>query len=288
MQTDNNLTIPVFQVRHDSAIVYEYWAGARKAHFRHEEFLEKARKQSYSGQVSAGAKKNIRRAVDLLLQASPRRIIYNTVSSSYHHFQLGFWTLSVSDRKIQPDKIVMAKCMRPFCNWLQKRNIVYIWKAELQERRQIHYHITTNQFIHFGEIRKQWNKLQRKAGFLKGYAERHGHYNPNSVDVHTVVNLKDIEAYLVKYITKQQGREFCHSGFPSVVVPDLIDGKVWGCSRCLTERRFETELDSSIWSEALKHKLKYLDNCTIVKAPGAKLLGRADSIKYQIFLKSIN
>lgn len=270
---NSDLTIPCIQIRHDSAVCYDLWIGARRAPQEFEEHLTGARAKAYSGTVTKSAEKNIRKGVDLLLQATPKRIIYNTVTSTYHSFQVGFWTLTISDKKIQPHKDVARNCLIPFCNWMQKRKYLYLWKAELQERGQIHYHITVDQFCAFGEVRDQWNKLQRKAGYLDGYAKEHGHFNANSVDVHSVRNLVDIEAYLIKYICKNS--------------KDKIDGKVWGCSRSLTSKRFSTEIDSSVWSNCLQHPLKNLEFCTIVKAPGKSLLGRSDSIQYQNFVQSL-
>lgn len=269
----SDLTIPMVQVRNNCAIFYELFIGSRRAPQQFEEHLALARTKAYSGIVTAAAEKNIRKAVDLLIQASPKRIIYNTVSQKYQTFQLGFWTLTISDRAIQPHREVAKKCLIPFCDWMRKKNITYIWKAELQERGQIHYHITANQFCEYYKIQKQWNKLQRKAGYLNGYAKQYGHYNANSIDVHAVHNLKDIEAYLVKYICKNSGQQ--------------IHGKVWGCSRSLTGKRFTTEVDSTIWVNALKGGITYLDYCSVAKTKGRLLLGKTDLLQYQNFLKQI-
>jgi hypothetical protein len=137
----------------------------------------------------------------------------------------------------------------------------YIWKAELQQNGQIHYHITTNIFIRFDLIRKRWNYLQQKAGLLDSYYEKHGHYNPNSTDVHKVYNDDNIEAYLEKYISKQQEvnptlkanllnnnsitNEQCIGNMLSCssvnCTDDLsINGKIWDCSQDLKSTKLFT------------------------------------------------
>lgn len=271
----SDFTIPIIQIRHDSAILYQKWEGPRKAPSDYAQHLASARNKAYSGSVTPLAEKNMRRAVDLMLQATPSRIIYNTVSHSYHPFRVGFWTLTISDRKLHPHFEVVKKCLAPFLDWLRYRKVLYLWKAELQERGQVHYHLTCNQFVPWMEAAKQWNKLQRKAGYLVEYAKEHHHYNPNSIDIHAVHNLRDIEAYLVKYITKNDpaGR--------------ILKGKVWGCSQPLMQARFSTEIDSTIHSNFYGKPRKELEFCTIVECPGARLLAGKSQADYYSYIQNI-
>lgn len=120
--------------------------------------------------------------------------------------------------------------LKPLLQWLSKVKgfQFYIWKAELQARGQVHYHITSNQFIYWKELRDKWNYLQRRAGYLDNYYKKHGHYNANSTDVHKVYNDENISGYLEKYISKTQ------SGA-------AINGKIWDCSNSLKGKKlFET------------------------------------------------
>jgi hypothetical protein len=129
--------------------------------------------------------------------------------------------------------------------------------------------------VEWGQAAKQWNKLQRKAGYLNTYAQEHKHYNPNSIDIHTVQNLKDIEAYLVKYITKgdKYGR--------------IIKGKIWGCSNTLEGQRFTTEIDGFTESQMTKYPMKCLEYCTIIETPGQRLLSPPANIEYHQVLNNI-
>jgi len=274
-QKMNDLSIPVLQVRHDSAICYQYWTGPRRAPNDNLQYLASARALAYSGKMTTTTEKKVRKAIDLMLQASPSRIIYNTVSKTFHPFRIGFWTLTVSDQVIRPHAEVYQKCLAPFLDWLRYRKIMYIWKAELQQRGQIHYHLTCDQFCSYLDAAKQWNKLQRKAGYLTEYAKEHKHYNANSIDIHSVVNIRDIEAYLVKYVTKKDklGR--------------VINGKVWGCSSSLEGARFCTEIDASIEAKIQNTPKVETEYCTIVKCPGATLLSGQDLHNYSLFTQNL-
>lgn len=130
----------------------------------------------------------------------------------------------------------------------------YIWKAETQNNGNLHFHLTTDTYIHWADIRKSWNHSLRHFGFIDRYREGmeqfHGNgfqvredllkrwdlasqkrayeygcktkwKNPNSTDVHAVNNIKDLAAYMIKYMCKkEEGKR-------------PVDGKLWGCSKNL-------------------------------------------------------
>jgi len=103
---------------------------------------------SYSGQVTDHTRKRAMRAIDMLLQKSPERIIYNPVSKNWHPFRINFITLTISDKTNICAADAYQNLLKPYLRKLRKYGrIPYVWKAELQQRGQLHYHITTNCFI---------------------------------------------------------------------------------------------------------------------------------------------
>jgi hypothetical protein len=135
----------------------------------------------------------------------------------------------------------------------------YIWKAEFQERGQLHYHITTNAVIDFRLIRKYWNGLQIKNRMLENYFNTYNHYDPNSIDIHQVHKLQNIQAYLIKYLTKTSQNQ------------QETKGKIWGCSDNLQGvSLYSTELNKTnahkIQSayKAQTITIKDLEMCSII------------------------
>lgn len=216
-------TIPIIQLRHTSVLMYEQMQSEKspgKSLLRINN-MQAQRGKQYSGQLSPGAKKRLAKACTLLVQSAKRSWLYNEVTKKMHLHQLSFITLTVSD----PDKKLSGKeahqkLLSHFLQWLRrtKNCNTYLWKAELQQNGQIHYHITTPAFIAWQEIRDKWNNLQKKAGLLDRYFEKKGHYNANSTDVHEVRNVKDAAGYLLKYITKETQNRVA------------LGGKIWDCS----------------------------------------------------------
>lgn len=243
------------QIRSKSAIVYTQYANtANKTSFQSAQQIESNldrynqlqlsatenkgsgisdKRSTYSGQITKGSKKRMTKAVSLLVQSSKTRRIYNHATHRYQLFKLSFITLTVSSTSIMlAGKEAHEKLLEPFLLYLRRKHQVvnYVWKAELQERGQIHYHIMIDKFVLYTDIRDKWNNLQDQYGLLDDYRAKHGSKTPNSTDVHSIKKVKNIEAYLVKYISKDVGKK---DG-------DSIGGKVWDCNMSLKKAKYYT------------------------------------------------
>lgn len=239
------------QVRHNQLVMYD----RPDEGFRVPSWRKPPTKKGYSGTITDSTRKRIETAVDVFLQLAPKRRIYNPITDKHQDFQLSFITLTVSAH----DPIPASEGHKALKSWLQhfkrpwhKRKMsepmtTYLWKCELQKRGQIHYHLTTNSFLHHVEIRRVWNDLQKARGWLDDFKRLRDSYDANSTDVHSVYKVKDIRRYLSKYIAKQQYYESPanpEAGFPALLLPVTLDAKVWGCSEDLKGRkRFSEKLD---------------------------------------------
>ena len=259
-QFGDKLTVyyqPVLQVRNSSTFVY--WKPDSHPHMsefaKHLLSQRMKKNKTYSGTVTKHTQKRIRTAVNLLLQVSPTRKILNPVNNKLQNFKINFITLTipVQSVRIQPAECY-SNCFKPFLQWLQKTRGIkhYIWKAELQKEKdftgkikankgQLHYHITTNVFIHYQDIQNKWNYLLQKAGYIHEYKEKFNSINPNTTDVHAVYKIKDLEAYLVKYISKEDNNK------------DSLKGKIWDCSKILKGKKYFTP----DWLQATENRLQH-------------------------------
>lgn len=253
--------IPMLQVRNNVLVLYDQstFRGCPK----HNPF--KLVPKSYSGTATSGARKRIKKAIDLLLQFSPSKRIFNPVINRYHQFRLAFVTLTIPDNTKIEAKEAHRVLLKPFIRSISTTpDPLYIWKAELQDRGQLHYHITFNQFVHLKRIKNVWNQRLRKAGLSRKYAQRHGHYHPNSTDIHSVRKIRNFEAYLTKYLSKDPGGK--------------INGKIWDCSTELKQQRFSTEMcyeNELLINDAIakgKAERIVLDHCNILRIRNPKTL----------------
>ena len=220
-------------------------------------------REKYTGQMSKGAKKRLSKAVSLLVQSSPRTYQYNPVTQQHQYHQLSFITLTLPDVAKSKDAAFCHKhLLQPMLRIMRNRYKMksYVWKCELQKNGSCHYHITTELFIEWTKLKQEWNAITRSHGMLDGFKEKYGHDNPNSIDVHSVNSVKDLEAYLIEYVSKEYQND------------EKLAGKVWGCSKNLKQASyFSTELDFKLHRRINEDIVKgwcraiYADKCVILK-----------------------
>lgn len=190
--------------------------------------LNFANTKTYSGGVTRHVAKRIRKAVHCLVQCTENKTVYNTVTKRNQKFHLNFITLTIPDTTTLDASCYYKILLKPFLRSM--KNVAglknYIWKAELQKRGSIHYHLTTDCFIDLSIIRNKWNQLLAVNGLMSAYQQEFGNSNPNSIDVHSVRKIKNFEAYLTKYIAKDNEGEI------------KLKGKIWGCSESLQNAKY--------------------------------------------------
>jgi hypothetical protein len=275
--------IPCLQIRHTCIIAYCIPAIPfnRSQHQRNTS-INFYKQKAYAGSMSNGSIKRIQSAVDILLQKAPAKIIWNPVTSKYFEFTINFITLTIPGRRNIGLVEGYETLMKPFLRTLRKGQFSYIWKAEFQKRGQLHYHLTTNQYHHYEDIRKAWNKLLRKNGHLDEFGEMHKHFNPNSTDVHAVYKVNNIAAYLSKYMSKKDP-------VPASAVVDK--GKVWDCSLDLKVKRFtiieEAENNERIYQSiaAREATITKLEKCAIIKMNPRDMMTSTQNADYKNWLK---
>lgn len=305
--------LTVAQVRSNKIIMYDEFQGNRtnssKNVLRISNMTEQ-RKNRYSGTMTQGAKKRLAKAIELMCMSIKPTWMFNPISGRPHLHRLSFITLTISENKRNLTATEGYKTLlRPFLQWLTKYRGVntYVWKAELQRRGQLHYHITTPSFIRYDELRDKWNQLQQKAGLLDDFIEKHGHANPNSTDVHETYKIKNLSAYLCKYLTKEVAKatkeinENENKQDPNnpedTAQHTRTTGKIWDCSKNLKSAKFfkfdvsqftYNRLNSAIHDE--KVLLINTERCSIfnvVKGNVTDFLSDSERDMFQLHLKAI-
>jgi len=189
------------------------------------------------GMLSQKAKSKIRKAVNYLIYISNYQDVCLVAEKKQIKFKINFITLTLPSKQKHDDKIIRKDCLHHFITELQQKYKLkhYLWKAEKQDNGNIHFHFTSNVFIHWRELRTIWNRILEKLGYVSEYRKNmlNHHKNgftpfehllvtwpiesqkkayergitnnwtdPNSTDVHSVKNVRDLSAYISEYFTK--------------------------------------------------------------------------------------
>jgi hypothetical protein len=123
----------------------------------------------------------------------------------------------------------------------------YIWKAEVQKNGNIHFHILQETYVHHSDLRALWNSCQDKLGYVQEFTDRVHKENPNSTDIHALKGVRNVEAYVSKYMSKFDAvRPIC--------------GHVWGRSDTFTNLQpfaLHNDLDLHEWFNMMEASIDH-------------------------------
>lgn len=215
--------------------------------------LENLKDNQQKGALSKTAQKNIKNSINWLLASAKYKRIWWKEGNCNILFKVNLITLTLPTTEHEiSDKDFKSKLLGNWLSYARKyyglKN--YIWKVETQANGNIHAHITSDTFIHYKEIQKSWNRICEANGLIDTFAAKNGHRNPNSTDVHSVKNVKNLGAYLCKYLGKnEEGRR-------------KIKGKLWSSNYNLSAaNKLMVELES--WQEIFDDKSVLNDNVKV-------------------------
>lgn len=233
-------SIPFVSIQHKKLITYSIPVerGSSKRYSLADHKSEGVNIAYKTGKLSHGARKRLKQSIELLIDISPKKWFTVPSTGKRFQFQITFLTLTLSGSQegIQ-DKTIIKTLLEPFLQTLRRKYKCksYIWRAEKQKNGNLHFHITTNQYIPYDTVRDDWNRIQNKLGFIDQFADKYGHTNPNSTDIHSVRGIRDLARYMVKYMSKDTPAE------------QIINCKQWDCSQDLKIREnICIEIDSEV------------------------------------------
>ena len=213
----------LYQIRNSAIISYADYSYAERRMLKDREYKQ----INPSGKFTISAQKRLKRIIDIWLY-----------SLSEIKVKYSFVTVTISskmDNKINHNKMVKTLIEKLLYRY---GYFNYVWKAELQENGNIHYHFIMDKEIDWKIVRRQWNKIQSvyvdryqikmKQKYNNGYyfdvemKDKKGNIvsdeiqykryekgkkanwrNPNSTDVKIVDTANEnVGAYVGKYVGK--------------------------------------------------------------------------------------
>lgn len=175
----------------------------------------------HAGTLSAKAKNKIRTAVNWLALAAKKKRVYHAASRKVYQFKLNFITLTLPDTAEEiTEADFKSKLLQPWLAYARKYYALnnYVWRLEFQENGKIHVHIVSDTFIHYTDLRRSWNRLLDRNGWLEDFAAKFGHKHPPTEQVKAVKSVRDIAAYCAKYVSKTEKEA------------GIFAGRLWGCN----------------------------------------------------------
>lgn len=244
----------------------------------------------HNGVMSSHSQRKMKRALEWLLLISRDKRVWCHSSKRFVKFKVCFATLTLPSEQRDSDQAVKSKCLNSLLTELRKfhglRN--YVWRAEKQANGNIHFHLVMDKFIEASVLRRRWNRICNTLGYVTEFSDRmrreihsfsdyynrfidQGSYStlmrryhqgrasnwsdPNSTDIHSVKRVRNLIAYLFKYMSKNIDNidELSETDRDKL----LVSGQLWGLSESLSRMKSVTV---AIGSQALDEIERLWDN----------------------------
>jgi len=117
---------------------------------------------------------------------------------------LAFVTLTYPNVTLPTHKECKRNHLNPFLIQLQRRynNVDYLWRCELQQNGNIHFHILLTKFIAKRWLNEEWYRILRRCGIYQDALTSEQIHKLPSTNVSSCRSSMGVRNYLLKYITK--------------------------------------------------------------------------------------
>lgn len=126
----------------------------------------------HDGSLSANSSKKIRKILSFLVYLS--HIVPQPLETQAlpYVFKLNLITLTLPSTQIHSDQYLKRHALQPFLDYMKRNHdlSLYFWKAEIQDNGNIHFHITSNTWIHWSIIQNVWNRIMDTLGYIDSFA----------------------------------------------------------------------------------------------------------------------
>jgi hypothetical protein len=225
----NYTVVPILRI--SPGLVYAYDIldpkPSKRPGERHRSYDIEISREKYTGLLSPGARRKLIKYINLLVAISLPKKAKHFQSGKEFTFRVNFITLTLpAAQKDVSDTQLKQTVLKSWLEyWKQKcPGMSYVWRAERQKNGNLHFHICTDRYILYSEIRDTWNTRLARYHFIDEFEKSHGHRHPNSTDVHAVAHIKNLGAYIAKYMSKLDP------------VGQHIKGRCWDCSANLKKK----------------------------------------------------
>lgn len=289
--TSYNGLLPFMSIKPNQLTIF-FESAANKSKPIDTTFQRKQPKNNQSKRgLSTKARKRVQNKVNWLLTFSKAKRVFNDYTNKYFTFRINFITLTLPTLQFHLDKTIKSKVFNQFLTELRQYHEVknYVWRAECQSNGSIHFHIATDTYIPWFVIRRVWNRQLSKLGYIKAYQKKfksmdfktyqeycnqngindlsiiHARYqrgvktnwlDPNTTDIHSVHKVKNLSAYISKYMAKLNEVK---KGNETYDLKDRkIEGRNWGCSQSLSRCKSIVDWADNLSDNLIDYARKYL------------------------------
>lgn len=253
------------------------------------------KKSFHNFELSKAAQRTMRNKINWLFAMAKKHQVQTATGKRIYSFKAAFMTFTLPSKQVHPTAEITRDCFNSLLTSLRTRFKMenYVWRLEFQQNGNVHYHLVTDTYVDYYELRRIWNATLAKKGYVQAYHERHSKMtlsqyastyakpgvttfaqlakayakgkasnwsNPPSVDVKSATSKTRIGLYISKYFGKKAKNQVKCSPLDNEENSESL--RLWFCSRSLSRMKsiseyfFTVDYDPYAIVKALKKAYK--------------------------------
>lgn len=160
----------------------------------------------HDGKMSYKARQRLENAIYWLLFKSKPKKVFDFELQQNFSFNINFLTLTLPAEQVHSDAEITNRCLGNFLEVAKNKFGLanYVWKAEAQENGNIHFHVVTDCYMHYLELRQVWNRSTELLGYVSAFELKHKHRDPHPESIRSVKNVRNVASYVACYMSKNR------------------------------------------------------------------------------------
>jgi len=212
----------VIKVGPHSIVGYKVNNNRELSDFQKLTLIQNCSKAHTVGQITENQQKQIKTMLQIWLSSIYIERDISGMSVKEFPYYPSFLTITLPKDQRHDDQWIKKHMFFRLLEILQKKYGVhhYFWRAEKKHGKRIHFHIITDRYLKWQDVRIEWNLICRNNYYHEDIPINYESLGSNSIDIEKITNFDGACKYVSKYMSKDE-----HN--------DRIGGHVWGCSRGL-------------------------------------------------------
>jgi hypothetical protein len=200
-----DLIEPKTKITGNKIIHYGHWHGPRSNHLDNLDGQQKAGHNRPYSSFSTGSRKHLKESLNRWIDSVTYATELMKIKSILPIRRHTFITLTLASDQLHCDKTIKRELLNQFLIKAKRNYRVnnFVWKSELQKNGNIHFHLFSEGHTPHEQLRLDWNEVQQKLGYVERANNYHEGYNPNSTDIHELKKIRNVSAYVGKYMSKE-------------------------------------------------------------------------------------
>ena len=141
---------------------------------REKKETKKIEKKWHQMEISINSQRNLRKKIQFLFQfADEKKVI--TRNKKIFKYKCAFMTFTLSSKQRHTTAEIVEKIWQPFLDRMRKLHQMtnYVYRLEFQSNGNVHFHLVTDCYVDYYDLRDLWNECQDYRSYHAVYvAER--------------------------------------------------------------------------------------------------------------------